>query len=137
MLRVWVSDWEMGRTGTPFSVGSRVRWRVSAQLDTEWLAMAVGESEAGSVDYLEDPRAAADDGVTITGTVAAIHAIQCRFDVRAGEPGTWPVPGSQQVSPVAYAAHWVPDEPPRRFVGWMVDLTLHYVIPADPVGPPC
>lgn len=137
MLRVWVSDWEMGRTGAPFSVGSRVLWTVSARVDTEWLGMAIGEDEAGSVDYIEDPRAADGGAVKITGTVAAIQAIQCCFDTRANEPGTWPVPGSQQVASVAYAAHWVPDEPPRRFVGWIVDLTLHYVIPADPVGASC
>src|SRR5438067_804147 len=106
MLHVWVSDWQMGRTGTPFSVGSRVRWTVSTEIDREWLALAIGQDSADKVDYIE----AADDGpVTITGTVSAIEAIQCRFEPHPTEPGTWPVNGSEHITCVAYAAHWMPD----------------------------
>ena len=138
MLRVWVSDWGDGadrRDRSRSDPGS------GGPCPPSWtpngLAWRSARRRAGSVDHIDTREPPSDDGVTITGTVAAIRAIQCCFDARPGEPGTWPVPGSQHVASVAYAAHWVPDEPPRRFVGWLVDLTLHYVIAADPVGPPC
>ena len=133
VVRVWVSDWQMDRSGTPFSVGKRVQWTVSADVDTEFAAMVLGSEAAETINYIEDPRAG-EDGITLSGSVAAIEAIQCCFEAAEGERGTWPVPGTAQISSVAYAAQWVPDEPPRRFVGWIVDLNHHYVIPKDPLA---
>jgi len=129
MLRVWVSDFQMERTGTPFSVGSRVQVKVSPEVDTEWLALAIGPDSAESINYIEDPHASDPGAVLISGSVTSIGAVQCLFSERADERGMWPVPGSAQISAVAYAAQWVPDEPPRRFVGWIVELNHHYVIP--------
>jgi len=129
MLRVWVSDWQMGRTGTPFSVGARVQLTVSPEVDTEWLAMAIGPAAAEEINYIEDPQAGDPGAVMISGSVTSIGAVHCLFDERPDERGTWPVPGSERITSVAYAAQWVPDEPPLRFVGWVVELNHHYVIP--------
>lgn len=128
MVRVWVSDWQMDRSGTPFSVGSRVQLTVSAEIDAEWLSMVLGETSAGAIDYIED-RSPDPTLITISGSVSVIEAVHCEFDAVADERGLWPVPGTEKVETVAYAARWVPDEPPRRFVGWVVELNHHYVIP--------
>ena len=141
MLRVWVDDWQMTCCGEAFSVGARVTWTLSSQVDTEWLSLVLGARTASSITHVEDHHAEdfhADDQapVTISATVAAIEAVQCDFAPRAGGCATWPVEGSASRLPVAYAPRWVPDDQPRRFVGWLVELEHEYTIPADPLARP-
>jgi hypothetical protein len=137
MVRVWVDDWQMACCGTSFSVGARVTWTVSAEIDTEWLAQVVGSETAESINFIEDHHFdETAEPVTISATVAAIEAVQCDFAARPGESASWPVEGSDTRAPVAYAPRWVPDEEPRRFVGWLVELEHDYLIPTDPVFPP-
>ena len=137
MLRVWVDDWQMSCCGTAFSVGARVTWTVSTEVDREWLSLAVGTETAGSITHLQDHHFdEAASPVTISATVTAIEAVQCDFAAVPGGSATWPVEGSDIRVAVAYAPRWVPDDEPRRFVGWVVDLDHDYVIPSDPQAAP-
>ena len=137
MVKVWVDDWQMACCGTSFSVGARVTWTVSPEVDTEWLATVVGPETAESIAYIEDHHFGEEaEPVTLSATVAAIEAVQCDFAPRPGQNATWPVEGSDLRVAVTYAPRWVPDEEPRRFVGWLVDLEHDYLIPTDTLAAP-
>jgi len=122
MLRVLVSDWQMESFRHALFGWLARSVDGVREIDTDWLSRALGEAAAATIDYIDD-RTPNPTLIIISGSVARIEAVQCEFATHAEERGLWPVPGTEKVENVAYAARWVPDEPPRRFAGWVVGAT--------------
>lgn len=121
-LVVWVDDWQMQCCGDPFSVGSRVSWKLGPP-DLDWLATVLGPVQ---VDRAEDHHDlfTADTPAT-EAVVRAISAVHCAYAPKPGEdlPGLYPVRGSGVLTPVERADGREKDQGDKRFSGYLVRLS--------------
>jgi hypothetical protein len=104
--RLWLSSWEWGCCGDPFTVGDSVTLTVVPP-DRGWLASTLGPELANTIDHGESHH---EDGElsTVTGRVNAIWGVALRhterevrrdqpaaplnsFPIEAGDGGVWRV----------------------------------------------
>ncbi|WP_158610889.1 DUF6578 domain-containing protein [Micromonospora endolithica] len=123
-IRVWVDDWQMQCCGEPFAVGDRVSWRLR-DLDPEWPGLVLGSDLTAGVDQAEEHHGRVSEDLSpVTGIVASIHAVHCRYAPLSDERPTHrhPVPGSGAMTSVRSADGWTPDRGDLTFAGYVVRL---------------
>ncbi|MEV0372118.1 DUF6578 domain-containing protein [Streptomyces sp. NPDC050636] len=123
-LIVWVDNWQMQCCGDPFSIGSRVSWKL-IDADKEWLADVVGAHVADRIDGAEEHHGGSADDAITEGTVTGISAVHCRYAPRPGSADRTrcPVPGSGTRTALTSADGWTPDHGELQFAGYLVELT--------------
>lgn len=120
---VWVQDWQMQCCGDPFTLGQRVSWTTSGEVDREYLGVVLGEQAAAQITDYEDHH---DTSATtlIEGTVRSIDAVWCRFAPRGWDfLSLYPVRGTTLIESRTHADGREEKERNLRFVGYVVTLT--------------
>ena len=128
MIRtVWVDGWQMQCCGDPMHVGETVSWRLSRDVDRDFLGQVLGAAEASLLTDAEDHHETLSTNTELTvGTIRSIRASFCDFAPRAGSGQTtrYPVVGSGTVEGRASADGWEPEGDDRRFVGYVVAVEV-------------
>ncbi len=120
---VWVQDWQIQCCGDPFTLGQRVSWTLSGELDRDYLASVLGEEAAARItDYADHHETRAT--TLIEGTVLSIDAVWCRFAPRGWDIlSLYPVPGTTLIKPRTSGDGWEEERRSLSFVGYVVTLT--------------
>ncbi len=120
---VWVQDWQMQCCGHPFTIGQRVSWSTSKEVDREYLGAVLGAQAPVQIMDYEDHH---NMGATtlIEGTVGSIEAVWCRFAPQGRDfLSFYPVPGTTKIESRNSADGWEEDVGNLFFVGYVVKLS--------------
>ena len=126
-ITVWVDAWQIQCCGVPFAVGQEVSWRLSEDVDREWLTSVLGADAAQAIRFsYEHHGRLPEDAPHTPGTVLQINAAHGRYAPAAGGNGRtlYPLPGSGQLAAVDSADGWDAVALNMHFNGYVVDLDV-------------
>ena len=76
---LWYDEWQMSCCGSYFTVGSKVIWPVSKDMDYNYLPPEMRE-QVGTIDFYYDSHASSFAGMfTLAGTIKKIQGVYLHF----------------------------------------------------------
>jgi hypothetical protein len=110
--------------GDPMEVGRDVAWKLSPEVDTDFLGAVLGRDLAAAITHAYDHHGDDDRAVKTPGTVRSIRAAFCDFARRPGVEGNTlhPVEGTGLCDYRISAGGWEPGPTHGQFVGYVVEL---------------
>jgi hypothetical protein len=126
-ITVWVDAWQLQCCGVPFAVGQEISWRLSEDVDTDWLTSVLGTEAAQAIRFsYEHHGRLLEDTPHTRGKVLQIKAAHSRYAPAVGGNGSplHPVSGSGHLAAVDSADGWAAEARNMHFNGYIVDLDV-------------
>jgi hypothetical protein len=121
-MRVWVAEWQIGDSGSPWRVGDRLHLSLATQDDQSWISALTGEDAAAQIDYV---MAGGNEDTTqfVPGRITSITEVTARYDSPHGgrvQPGT----GELTTVQVAYGLRGDANLSEPTPVAYVVDIDV-------------